>query len=575
MQLQHDILTSTSNSTLSSDRVRRNLKLAIAEWRSARIILSNAVRSYFAACVTLQNACTTPVNHPDHKLSLALKDALTTVRSELEPLASQEEALRRMRISLAVVVNNLTTLSSINRLPPEVLAMIFELSKTHCARDTRCRMNGFADVCAYWRKTALSTANLWTHVDIHPKSPYKLIELQLRRSKDLPLHAHILGLDSETHTYQFGEIDVEYAAASMMMALQFHQDHICTLSIASDRDRGDLIHSILDRWTDHATDGLLRSLAIDWDTSWLDSRILALPGLGEASQSMEHWLCGLNTLHLRHVEFQWESSIYHGLIDLQLDFDRGYALIPLPKLASILSSCPALATLKLAYLQVDSSMEWNQSPTVMQHLEYVNLVQMEPEDVFPVLSLITLPGPRTELGLKDSPMDTLDSGLAGFFERSKVTTLYYTCRDCEGDCGGCPNGRSCESGSFKASKFFPRYLPHVHTLILHELMLTISKVDHMNTLAPPTPLRSQLQNLILLDCTVDLETLKRLVLEIGVQELHLERCITNRLLTRALQQQELQVIQSSLQEIYPHLRCRISRIDSTRKLSCRTIFNSD
>ncbi|KAG8724194.1 hypothetical protein FRC09_020855 [Ceratobasidium sp. 395] len=349
----------------------------------------------------------------------------------------------------------------------------------------------------------------------------------------------------------------------MMMALQLHLHRISALSIDSNNDSGHFIRGVLDIWSDWGTNSSLRSLAVDWCPPWSDT-VLKLPRKSRASHSTEHVLRNLDTLHLRYVMFKWESSIYNGLIDLQLDFEGDPVWIPFPKLANILITCPALATLKLSHLHILE--EWNQ----MQRLEYVNLVHMEPEDAGLVLSVITLPGPRVELGITYSRKGTPDNRLAGFFARSKVTTLYYTCCDW---CESCSNDRCCKSKSFKASEFFPRYLPHVQTLILRNFDLSVTNVDQTSALPPPTPLQSQLQGLILLKCTVDSEALNRLVLEIGVQELHLEQCKTDNLLEGDQRQQELQTMQASLRKIYPQLRCRISSIDSTENLSCRTIFD--
>ncbi|KAG8790841.1 hypothetical protein FRC12_010868 [Ceratobasidium sp. 428] len=271
---------------------------------------------------------------------------------------------------------------------------------------------------------------------------------------------------------------------------------------------------------------------------------------------------------------EWKSVVYQGLSDLQIDVDD--ISISRPQLANILTACPALTTLKLSHLRIKNTNEWNQPPILMQHLEFVNLVCMESRDVSSVLSTITLPGPRAELGIKDSPGGALDRELVGFFGRSKVTTLYYTCHPCEGDCDGCINNRGCEGGSSKALQLFTQHLPHAQTFILHKVTLNLLRVNRASTLqALSTPLQPWLPKLVLLEYTVNFEALKRLVLETNIQELRLEQCTAAHHPAPDPQQQELKTIRASLQETYPHLQCWISDIDSTKRLACRTMFYSD
>ncbi|KAG8790840.1 hypothetical protein FRC12_010867 [Ceratobasidium sp. 428] len=238
------------NISLSSDRVQHNITHALAEWKSTRALLSNVIQSYVAICVALQNFCTIPTHHPDGQSLVT--DTLATVQLELESLALEEATLRDMRVSLTTTVNNSTRLASINRLPFEILARIFEFSNTYCICHDGYRMNGVAGVCVYWRQVALDTPRLWTHVDIIAAAPHELSHLLLSRSESLPLHIHIL--DSQRGSCIYGVNDEpgsEYLGESVMIALEFYLDRICTLNIESSGIEGDLIFSVLNLWSKH------------------------------------------------------------------------------------------------------------------------------------------------------------------------------------------------------------------------------------------------------------------------------------------------------------------------------------
>ncbi|KAG8775857.1 hypothetical protein FRC12_001232 [Ceratobasidium sp. 428] len=502
-----------------------------------------------------------------------VKDALASVNSELESLASEEEVLRDMRISLAAEVNNSTVLASVNKLPPEILARIFGMSKICCACEDGYRVNGLAGVCVYWRMIALGAADLWTHVDVSPQIPRRLTELLLDRSKEFPVHVHILDPELEKDPDPNNEPRSECPAESMMIVLESHLQRISTLCINSNGYYGHFIFNVLNVWSERGSNSLLKSLVVDRcryrivDDLWITRESTTF-------ENIEKMLHGLSTLHLRCTALDWDSSIYSGLLDLQLSFD-GDVWISIPELTNILTSCPALTTLKIENVRLEYVEGWVQPPIVMQHLEFVHLAHMLPGDTSSVLSCITLPGPRVELGIILSQAGSLDSKLAEFFVRSPITTLYQASSDCESNCDGCLNDQFCEGGTFKASKFFPQYLPHIHTLILDGFDLQTPPLNQPSVPALPPPLWPRLQNLVLLDCMIDFEVLRRLVYEIGVQSLHIEQHTGYHLPASYIRpHDELQKILASLQEVYPHLHCQISDLsNSTKQQAYRTVIN--
>ncbi|KAG8709366.1 hypothetical protein FRC09_000718, partial [Ceratobasidium sp. 395] len=356
-----------------------------------------------------------------------------------------------MPVSLAAASNRSMVPASINRLPPETLARIFRFSKTYCVCDNGFQINGLTGVCVYWRQIALEIANLWTHVDVSLQTPRRLIELLLDRSKTLPIHVHFFSLEPQEETIdEVNNAQTEYPIGDTIVVLEPQLRRVCTLSITSSTYRWHFVFAVLNAWSDHDNAGLLKSLEVDRSRAF-GTYVL---GISKRNRNIEKMLLGTGTLYLRSTVFQWDSDIYSGLVDLQLDFDND-VFIPLSRLANILAVCPALSILKLTGLRVRGVANWVRPSIVMEHLECINLTDMKPDDASSVLSLITLPGPRAELGVSISRASKLDDKLADFFARSKITTLFHASYTCEFECDSCLNYQDCEAVAFCASKFFP------------------------------------------------------------------------------------------------------------------------
>ncbi|KAG8774382.1 hypothetical protein FRC12_002021, partial [Ceratobasidium sp. 428] len=242
-------------------------------------------------------------------------------------------------------------------------------------------------------------------------------------------------------------------------------------------------------------------------------------------------------------------------------------------LTSILSACPTLVVLKLGNITVDRVDDRAQpAPVVMQHLKVLNLANMPPEAACSTLSLCTVPGPCAELGITLSHSSSLDGQLVNFFARSKIITLYCTLRECEGECDGCLYNNNCEGGVLKALLWFPQRLPHTRTLVLHRFILINALPDPLDIIPLPLASQAHIHHVVVLECVVDFENLRRLVAHLGTRDLRLEKCTASTLIQYP-HQQELERIRTSLVEVYPYLDCSTSDVDSTEQLACRTIFD--
>ncbi|QRV94806.1 F-box-like domain-containing protein [Ceratobasidium sp. AG-Ba] len=96
------------------------LRSALDEWKIARMLLSQTIQSYVAACNTVRTAYAEAASEcPRH--STVTEDACATIDVALESLAFDEQTLYNARMSLGTVRNQSASLIRLNLLPPEIL----------------------------------------------------------------------------------------------------------------------------------------------------------------------------------------------------------------------------------------------------------------------------------------------------------------------------------------------------------------------------------------------------------------------------------------------------------------------
>ncbi|KAG8703722.1 hypothetical protein FRC09_003984, partial [Ceratobasidium sp. 395] len=372
------------------------IQSALIQWKTARTFLSSTIQSYLAVCATLRASYAGTLVYQSNEQD-TIKEALATICTELESLASEERLLYNTRVSFAAVISNSVTLPNVNRLPPEILARVFKFSRTFCARDDVYWTNGPTDVCRYWRQVALDTVHLWTHIDIGPDIPTNRTKLLLNRSKHAPVHIHVLETLLEREVAEPDEYESEHAARRMMKVLAPHLHRVRTLNVQSNSRGGNFFLALLDSWSHCDTANSLLSLRLEQAAL---VPVLCLLEQGGTSESLERMLLALTSLRLFDTMFSRDSSAYRGLVDLQLLFSDYDDLLSMSDLAGILAASPGLTTLKLSGLEMDQRNWTQRTPIVMRCLELVSLVDLGQADAAAVLSLITLPGPRVELGIK-------------------------------------------------------------------------------------------------------------------------------------------------------------------------------
>ncbi|KAG8792754.1 hypothetical protein FRC12_004981 [Ceratobasidium sp. 428] len=484
----------------------------------------------------------------------AAEEAFIAIDFELESLALEESTLRDERALLAATRNHSTRLTGVNALPPEILARVFAFSKiyNYCMCDTYLEPDSFTSVCVYWRRVAMAATDLWTHVDIGPSTPGSLTRLLLERSKDTPIHVHVIEApeDSEEYGSSYEEA-CESLARGIVVELEDHVHRLCTLRIESDGTEGEFISAMFDEWAALDNVGTLMSLSVIRPSS---HGALPIPAPGETSDNLEKLLLPLNTLRLDCVTFDWASGAYRNLVDLRLSFFLRGVRVSMPQLFSILSACPTLHTLKLKNLGVDGAKGWIQpDPITMRYLKVLGLVGQELGSASSVLSLIALPEYYAELSLGFPLSGKIDNQLVNFFTRSKLATLYCYCHT---------DRRSHDW------TYLLQHTPRFRTLVLEKFNLVGALKIQPDASYSLAELQSASHSVIFLRCGVDSKCLNELVVSSGIRDLRFELCSVSKA------SGEIEDLQASLLKICPELRCSLSDTDSTKRLACRMMFDN-
>ncbi|KAG8742455.1 hypothetical protein FRC10_001425 [Ceratobasidium sp. 414] len=527
----------------SSPSLTSSVRAALEDWKSTRTLLANAIQPYLSACAVLNSVCTLPAHHPEERA--VVEEVLVAVDSELSSLTSEADALRDVQISLSSLRNKSGTLTRINVLPSEVLSYIFKLSTTYCVRDktTNSCFNALAGVDTYWRQVALSTPELWTHIDITPDIPtqslYDASKLRFERSKGEPIYLHVY----EPCKSFYGRTPTP-VVKGLQDFLAPYAPRVSILHLETEIQSAILVQSILGLWKDGGFSGL-KDLYVHVPKSDNRYQLNIHDPVGKKARKNA---VSIKTLHLQNARFGWGSVAYHGLVDLRLEgSDSSPIPIKVPEFANVLAMSPGLVTLKLSDIVIT---RWNwgsndmdqsvPSPTTLNHLKVLNLVKISPVPLEYILPSIVQPNAAAQLSVgltfyEDGPHDEYQH----FFSRCHVTTLYH-----ESD------GEQLSLGDIPAS--------------VRRLVVFQSDISQQPSLAkerrqdPGAPSTLHIPHVTLVSCIVTLEGLVSLVAEIGIQVLSLDCCVTGHLTDLdGVVRDVSQDVATSLMEVYPNVIWRV------------------
>ncbi|KAG8780648.1 hypothetical protein FRC12_022736 [Ceratobasidium sp. 428] len=151
------------------------------EWKAAHDHLTRATQSFFDACATLsQFIDESPAGSAREK---SVEDVVIAVYGHRKTFSTTEKRVQESHAILRRIINTSITLAPINALPLEVLSHIFTLlvAPSVCVGEEYSYIDDFSNysrihrshpliiipsVCTHWRRLAIRTPSLWSHVDI-------------------------------------------------------------------------------------------------------------------------------------------------------------------------------------------------------------------------------------------------------------------------------------------------------------------------------------------------------------------------------------------------------------------------
>ncbi|QRV97062.1 F-box-like protein [Ceratobasidium sp. AG-Ba] len=428
----------------------------------------------------------------------------SNLHRELASLSSLEQKLHASRLSLGYACNSSGTLARINRLPSEVLVMIFTLATQRwinhdyvAVESQEVSATSLSSVCSQWRSLMLQSAPFWTRIDldlsgIHAETSYLIADLWVDRSQNAPLEVSVAegeGIQDSGVIITSWDVDraVRFLSPLMQRVSAFQ---IQAYGLSS----SDPIDKLLACWIKEGQFGSARSLGIFMDDSpW------NFPGNGDMYVfpiRFSEFFGSLKTLSLCNAMVAFDNLVFSGLVELRLEFMHEWNPTT-SEIAKILSCSPKLRLLTLINVQVSSLSTPAPSSAVLNDLETLTLESERPSDLWSILQSISSSSSAIRLSLMLEEAHEYMSELQSFVMRCKVVML-------------CLVRNTVADRLFAAS--IPR-APYLRTLALKNLVLTHNVVYEgtiLGSYGPPTlELWPTLREMHIIDCNPHEDFLKR------------------------------------------------------------------
>ncbi|KAG9085869.1 hypothetical protein FS749_004054 [Ceratobasidium sp. UAMH 11750] len=266
-------------------------------------------------------------------------------------------------------------------------------------------------VCTDWRKLAINTPLLWSHVDMRDSNPYEPRpgheKVWLERARSVPLSVQAAVREESDKLPLLGP----YLGA--VHSLGFQSDSPSSLRAA------------FAYWMSNGTPGSVQQLSLIGPKKI--NRFGKPPYMDEepGADLFMSFIEPLRVLRLRAVDLS-NFILYEGLVHLELSYLAWYA-DPLEYfVASRLLGCPELRVLKLDTLTLSKvSRNWLSKPLNLNVLERLEIVNMSPDPCLRLLPMLA-PGPgELDLRLEVDVNSQNEGELISFFSRSNVTKFYF------------------------------------------------------------------------------------------------------------------------------------------------------
>ncbi|EUC56469.1 F-box-like domain protein [Rhizoctonia solani AG-3 Rhs1AP] len=350
---------------------------------------------------------------------------------------------------------------SIENLPAELLARIFRFAHDgeHClapdpdliSRDGPHRWLKFpkqpdtlSHVCSTWRRIALNTSYLWSHIDIaiddsSNNNLFARAKVYAQRSGSRALEIHICDPGSERerqkwlarqydiipgeytdlHEFKFLDANVVPIRSLILDVCVFNhlrRAHYSALEYFLTKcATGELTHYIVRANVSRSTP-FVETTGNPQTPQGGRINLLQLP----RSQLEERWRF-VNVLHVNSLCPRWSSKLYHGLVDLRLG-DKIPEITEL-QLVKILEASPGL---RILHLKNQITLQIPEGTTVitkvqLNDLEVLNIEDMEYDFDNGAIVRWIQPGVKP---LRFTFFGMPTTIVAEFFKRSNVTRFY-------------------------------------------------------------------------------------------------------------------------------------------------------
>ncbi|KAL5632259.1 hypothetical protein ACGC1H_000307 [Rhizoctonia solani] len=429
----------------------------LRQLKAAGETLRTSIEAYVAISSAVQNDII-----KGNILSGLLPELSSCLESEFGFITSLEQKLRQARASIGQVHNYCNRVSPINRLPSEILTRIFHLVSADpchlCPQDLPADFSRYlnsnsypdqlAHVCSRWRKVAISSPFLWTHIDLtpHATAGRRLFGRQVAyesRSNHIALDIHLddRGCTSSA-SYDVKMILSHLASRAKSLEFIIISDKIQSFHSSA-------LKSIISKCSPQNFKKLCVHSDVFFPNPFVSDSNLEIPLDADRPPKILRWterqmdakLLGITTLHLQGVFFYWSSMLYHGLVDLRLSSPpkTNPYHISSSSLVMILSASPELKILHFSLELLANEAPGDEpnssaiNPVPLQNLEVLHVSTIRARDsrrsAFPIGSFFELLAPgskplRLTIHTPGKPSDTVfGNATRAFFARSNVERL--------------------------------------------------------------------------------------------------------------------------------------------------------
>ncbi|KAG8753696.1 hypothetical protein FRC11_007193 [Ceratobasidium sp. 423] len=407
-------------------------------------LLCTAIERYYSACLAIQRSFAR-----GEKPHLTTPHLPLRMDAEAQVVSLLEVKLQKAKAALNWSRNRSNTHMTVNDLPPEILARIFQIvHRTEpCAKREYNRgvkeepmyLTILSHVCSRWREIAFSTPSLWPHLDISTSSLLNrqrldgLVKLHLIQAGQLPLDLHVFDSSGYEPSFSYSDPASKLVTQLARRVVSFDLDIMGTFGY-------DVHYSVLSSFFGSCTPGKLKRLTLvqhgddceflrGYDTA--DDEDLNNDGalaMNQTREEFEHILSRVSVLRLNQFYPQWSSRAYHGLVELRLTGSE--TAIAESELVHILRSSPDLRIFQFDLTIRDPLPANSQiTPICLNNLEILNLATMVKSKQLDGLLRWISPGPKSlqfavMCGFEEPGLQLKEKNTMSFFSRTRVTRAY-------------------------------------------------------------------------------------------------------------------------------------------------------